>query len=99
MPETTNTRKRLSVRVRLIPLFFRAQCLLPRTFGFQKEVRHGNDTGIMEVLAMGDEDMLIRPCVKCGLITGRFCDFCVAEERCPTEDWCGNQNGTTVQQV
>ena len=45
----------------------------------------------MEVLAFGDEQMLIRPCVDCGLYTGRYCDFCRAEDRLPNEVWATNQ--------
>ena len=45
----------------------------------------------MEVLAVGDESMLIRPCVDCGLKTGRFCDYCLAETRLPNEKWCDGQ--------
>ena len=46
----------------------------------------------MEVLAWGDEDMLCRPCVDCGLYTGRFCDWCYAVERLPDEEWAEGQH-------
>ena len=46
----------------------------------------------MEVLAWGDEDMLCRPCVDCGLYTGRFCDWCYAVERLPDEKWAEGQH-------
>ena len=29
----------------------------------------------MTVLAVGDESVLRRPCVDCGVRTGRFCDM------------------------
>ena len=45
----------------------------------------------MEVLAWGDEKMLIRPCVDCGLMTGRYCDWCRAADRCPNEQWAKGQ--------
>ena len=45
----------------------------------------------MEVLAMGSRTMLFRPCVDCGLYTGRFCDYCLAKDRIPTEDWAPGQ--------
>ena len=45
----------------------------------------------MEVLAWGDEKMLIRPCVDCGLMTGRYCDWCHAADRCPNEQWAKGQ--------
>ena len=46
----------------------------------------------MEVLCCGDEKDLNRPCVDCGLITGRYCDFCLAVTRIPTEAWIQNQH-------
>ena len=33
-----------------------------------------------------DEWILVRPCVDCGLLTGRFCDYCFASERFPNGD-------------
>ena len=33
-----------------------------------------------------DEWILVRPCVDCGLLTGRFCDYCYAFERFPNGD-------------
>ena len=44
-----------------------------------------------QVLAFGDEKTLCRPCVDCGLVTGRFCDYCYAEDRMPDEDWAPGQ--------
>ncbi len=46
----------------------------------------------MEVLCAGDEKDLNRPCVDCGLITGRYCDYCLAATRIPTETWIQNQH-------
>ena len=44
----------------------------------------------MEVLAFGSTEMLCRPCVDCGQYTGRFCDYCKASDRIPSEEWaCG----------
>ena len=45
----------------------------------------------MQVLAWGDENMLARPCVDCGLKTGCFCDHCQACDRCPKEEWADGQ--------
>ena len=54
----------------------------------------------MTALAAGSEDELCRPCVDCGLFTGRFCDGnefeasgtpCFAEDRIPSENWVDNQ--------
>ena len=45
----------------------------------------------MQVLATGSEEMLNRPCVDCGLITGRFCDYCLASDRMPGEVWAAGQ--------
>ena len=44
-----------------------------------------------EVLACGDEATLFRPCVDCGLWTGRFCDYCYAADRVPSEKWADGQ--------
>jgi hypothetical protein len=51
----------------------------------------GNDHITMQVLATGDEEMLCRPCVDCGLKTGRFCDHCLASTRVPSEEWASGQ--------
>ena len=45
----------------------------------------------MQVLAWGDENMLARPCVDCGLKTGCYCDYCRACDRCPKEEWADGQ--------
>ena len=45
-----------------------------------------------EVLAAGDTELLCRPCVDCGLYTGRFCDHCLAEDRIPSEVWADGQH-------
>ena len=45
----------------------------------------------MDVLAMGSVEMLTRPCVDCAQWTGRFCDYCRAADRIPTEEWAPNQ--------
>ena len=37
------------------------------------------------------EELLIRPCVDCGRWTGRYCDYCSAEERSPAEAWEAGQ--------
>ena len=45
----------------------------------------------MQVLCRGSKKMLCRPCVDCGLYTGRFCDHCLAASRVPSEEWAPNQ--------
>ena len=45
----------------------------------------------IEVIAIGDKDMLCRPCVDCGKKTGRFCDYCKAADRLPDERWAHGQ--------
>ena len=50
-----------------------------------------HDTTTLEVTAVGDKETLIRGCVDCGLFTGRFCDYCYAKERVPTERWAKGQ--------
>ena len=39
----------------------------------------------------GDAGVLYRPCVDCGLQTGRFCDYCRAADRMPGERWAAGQ--------
>ena len=46
----------------------------------------------MDVLCWGEEKDLNRPCVDCGMYTGRFCDYCLAETRIPTEAWVPNHH-------
>ena len=45
----------------------------------------------MQVLCHDDTKTLCRPCVDCGLYTGRYCDFCQAESRLPNEVWARGQ--------
>ena len=45
----------------------------------------------LEVLCLGDKEVLARPCVDCGLVTGCFCDHCKAADRSPGETWAPNQ--------
>ena len=45
----------------------------------------------LEIMAFGDEEVLTRPCVDCGLVTGRFCDYCNAADRIPDEEWAEGQ--------
>ena len=44
-----------------------------------------------EALCFAPEGVLIRSCVDCGRVTGRFCDGiiaeCYAEDRVPGEKW------------
>ena len=56
-----------------------------------KAVHTTMDGAKMEVLAAGDPKILNRPCIDCGLITGRFCDFCLAKDRFPKEVWADGQ--------
>ena len=50
--------------------------------------------GNIEVMAWGSKEELCRPCVDCGLVTGRFCDgkdeACLAAER-SNGRWCEGQ--------
>ena len=45
-----------------------------------------------EVLACGDRSMLMRFCVDCGQLTGRFCDWCYAVDRDPKAEWAKGQH-------
>ena len=43
------------------------------------------------VCAVGTKEVLCRPCVDCGLVTGNFCDWCKGEDRLPEEYWAPGQ--------
>ena len=53
----------------------------------------------LEIICWGTKEELCRPCVDCGLWTGRFCDGadgtlgppCLAADRVPSEVWCVGQ--------
>ena len=47
----------------------------------------------LKVYAVGSPELLIRPCVDCGLKTGGYCDNdkCLAEDRMPEEEWAEGQ--------
>ena len=45
----------------------------------------------LEVSCSGSREMLARPCVDCGLVTGSYCDYCMAADRLPNEEWAVNQ--------
>ena len=45
----------------------------------------------MSIICASDQETLVRPCVDCGQMTGRFCDYCYAADRCPDERWAPNQ--------
>ena len=49
------------------------------------------DSLSMAVLCFGATSMLCRPCVDCGQYTGRFCDYCEASDRIPSEQWAYRQ--------
>ena len=42
-------------------------------------------------IAYGEPEMLTRPCVDCGSVTGSFCDWCWAHDRVPNEEWAARQ--------
>ena len=46
---------------------------------------------MFHVVAVGDANILCRPCVDCGLMTGCFCDYCNAKERDPAGDYAEGQ--------
>jgi len=71
--------------------------LLPRLRSFAVFLDRNME---LVVQAYGDKETLFRPCVDCGLMTGRFCDgleqgshaawqggFCSAQDRLPDEKW------------
>ena len=50
------------------------------------------DEVTLEVMAYGTVEMLNRPCVDCGRITGSYCDYCLAEDREEDEEWAAGQH-------
>ena len=50
-----------------------------------------DQTTSFEALCFGDASTLCRPCVDCGLYTGRYCDYCHAADRLPDETWAPGQ--------
>ena len=55
---------------------------------YMDNIEHRN----LEVLCQAPQEVLYRPCVDCGKYTGRFCDFCLAVERVPSEQWANGQH-------
>ena len=51
----------------------------------------GKPNGTMRVYAVGTTQELFRPCVDCGLYTGKYCEYCLASERIPRETWAKGQ--------
>ncbi len=41
--------------------------------------------------AGGDQATFCNPCVDCGMITGCYCEYCLAECRMPEEAWAPGQ--------
>ena len=51
----------------------------------------GGRSEVMQVLAVGKPEELIRPCIDCGLWTACYCDYCYAADRMPNEQWVEGQ--------
>ena len=49
----------------------------------------GSALHVLTVAPQNDLTILLRDCVDCGRRTGRFCDYCFAEERFPKGDTIG----------
>ena len=79
------------------PLLTSALAATSATMAPKAKAKAGARSGVfingeeVEVLAWGDKEMLSRPCVDCGVTTGRFCDFCYAADRMPGEEWADGQ--------
>ena len=52
----------------------------------------GTEKVTLEVMACGTVEMLNRPCVDCGRVTGNYCDYCLAVSREPDEEWANGQH-------
>ena len=46
---------------------------------------------IKAVVEEGQEHLATRPCVDCGLVTGSYCDKCLAKDRMASEEWIPSQ--------
>ena len=46
---------------------------------------------VLNVMAYADANVLQRPCVDCGLVTGCFCDYCHAKDRDPSGHYTEGQ--------
>ena len=79
-----------SKSVPLIPYGHRVHANLQWRQMAQDFGMHANSR--VEVLAVGDPETFCRLCVDCGLYIGRFCDFCLAADRIPTETWAAGQH-------
>ena len=50
------------------------------------------ETGTMCIMAWGTGSQeMLHPCVDCGQITGRYCDYCLAEDRVEDQEWAPGQ--------
>ena len=56
-----------------------------------KNDKTSSEKVMMHVMAVGTKEMLTRPCVDCGQITGSFCDYCLAKDRVEDEEWADGQ--------
>ncbi|MDA8583789.1 hypothetical protein N9L68_06130 [bacterium] len=45
----------------------------------------------LQIMAMGEPEMLLRHCIDCGMKTGNYCDGCLAKDRFPDDDWAEGQ--------
>ena len=50
------------------------------------------ETRTMCIMTWGTEPQeMLHPCVDCGQITGRYCDYCLAEGRVEDQEWAPGQ--------
>ena len=63
-----------------------------RSVAYRAFVEMSAEKNIVVLLAAGDANILHRPCVDCGLVTGCFCDYCFAEDRDPSGEYASGQH-------
>ena len=63
-----------------------------RSVAYRALVEMSAENNIVVLLAAGDANILHRPCVDCGLVTGCFCDYCLAEDRDPSGEYASGQH-------
>ena len=73
------------------PRLFRRGSRVSRSIGIFAMLPTSVTLGPSNILAFGEDYELTRPCVDCGLYTGRFCDWCLGSERIPSQSWCEGQ--------
>ena len=105
-PEVLTRSALLDEALKLVTVLLRSPIAEPQRqtvemIGADLQYMLAEASSTMQVLCCGDPSTLIRPCVDCGLWTGRYCDGllteelwavgCYANDRIPEEVWAEGQ--------